>query len=62
MCLAASCSVMNLLSSQDPDVAGRPSLASLYTGVEDSLQLAAKAIAEHQPLDGFLGTTGSRLP
>ena len=53
---------MNSLSSQDPDVAGRPSLASSYTGVEDSLQLAAKAITEHQPLDGFLGTEGSRLP
>lgn len=42
-------------SWEDPDVAGRPSLASSYTGVEGSLQAAAEAMAEHEPVDGFLG-------
>jgi hypothetical protein len=41
--------------NQDPDVAGRPSLASSYTGVEASLHLAEQAISEHKPIDGFLG-------
>ncbi|DBA79095.1 TPA: Ovarian cancer-associated protein 2 [Trebouxia sp. C0004] len=40
---------------QDRDLAGRPSLASSYTGVEASLQLAEQAIFEHKPIDGFLG-------
>ncbi len=43
------------MSAQDPDVAGRPSLASSYTGVEESLQAAAQAIAENEPIDGLLG-------
>ena len=42
---------------QDPDVAGRPSLASAYTGVETSLWIATAALAEHEPIDGFLGTS-----
>ncbi len=41
--------------NQDPDIAGRPSLASSYTGVEASLHLAEQAILEHKPIDGFLG-------
>ena len=47
---------------QDPDVAGRPSLASHYTGVEASMQSALSAIAEHQPIDGFLGMCMLRQP
>lgn len=47
---------------QDPDVAGRPSLASTYTGVEASLQLATNALSQHQPIDGVLGfSQGSAL-
>lgn len=44
---------------QDPDVAGRPSLASTYTGVEASLKVATDALSEHQPIDGFLGRHNS---
>lgn len=44
---------------QDPDVAGRPSLASTYTGVEASLKVATDALSEHQPIDGLLGRHSS---
>lgn len=40
-------------------MAGRPSLASTYTGVEASLKVATDALSDNKPIDGLLGRPSS---